>query len=93
MNDKHCGDWYNGHLYFIVIVGGAGFAVGLIRWTFEFPDNLPGLFAEVTNFHVDPKWSPLTYIISAISLGGGATLGPEQGLVGNCYRNCECTFQ
>lgn len=87
-----CGDFYNGKTYWILITGGAGFTVGMIRWTFDYPDNLPGLFKEVTSFHVDPKWSPLTFIISAISLGGGAALGPEQGLVSSCLLLCQISL-
>ncbi len=55
--------------------------MGMIRWAFSYPETLPGIFQEILTCHVDPKWSPLTFVISAISLAGGATLGPEQGLV------------
>ncbi len=79
--DANCGDWYSGKLHWIAVTACAGFAVGLLRWVFEYPENMPGIFQEITMCHVDPKWSPLTYLISAISLGGGASLGPEQALV------------
>lgn len=52
----------------------------MIRWTFTYPDNLPGIFKEIQTYHVDPKWMGVTYTISALSLAGGATLGPEQAL-------------
>lgn len=86
-NDPDCGEWYNGETYWIFLVGCAGFTVGLIRWTFDYPDNLPGIFKEIQTYHVEPKWVPITYIVSAISLGGGATLGPEQALVSRRVSN------
>jgi H+/Cl- antiporter ClcA len=42
--------------------------------------GLPGLFKDVNDYHVDPKWVPYTFMISGIGLGGGANLGPEQAL-------------
>ena len=80
-NDPSCGEWYNGEKWWVLVTGGAGLAVGVIRWLFSYPDNLPGIFKDIKSFHVEPKWIPLTYCISAISLAGGATLGPEQALV------------
>jgi hypothetical protein len=65
----------------MLIPSSAGLVIGLIRWGFSFPDNLPGLFQEINDCHVHWEWSPLTLLISAISLGGGASLGPEAGLV------------
>lgn len=55
--------------------------MGLIRWGFAFPDDLPGIFKEISAYHVDPHHSPLVVVISAISLAGGASLGPEQAMV------------
>eukprot|EP01032_Pedospumella_encystans_P020341 gene20341-23105_t len=79
-NDKHCGDWYTGKKYWIGVTGGAGLLVGLIRYFSSYPKSLPGLFKDIHDFHVHPTWAPLTFLISMISLCGGATLGPEQGL-------------
>ncbi len=53
----------------------------MIRWTFDYPDNLAGIFKEIKTYHVESKWVGVTYCISALSLAGGATLGPEQALV------------
>jgi H+/Cl- antiporter ClcA len=75
--------WYNGEHYWIFISGATGFLVGLVRWTFDYPSNLPGIFKEIQTYHVDPKWVCVTYLCSALSLAGGATLGPEQALVRN----------
>ncbi len=55
-------------------------AVGVTRWLFSYPDNLPGIFKEIGDYHVDPTYSPLTVFISAVGLAGGACLGPEQAM-------------
>eukprot|EP00605_Chrysophyceae_sp_TOSAG23-4_P001239 GSChrysophyteH1.ASY1.ANO1.1350.1 assembled CDS len=73
-------DYNAGKLYWIAIPPLTGLVVGLIRWRFEYPFNLPGLFAEIRDYHVEPKWSPQTFLLSAASLAGGASLGPEQAL-------------
>ena len=65
-------------------MGCTGLIVGTIRWVFSFPDDLPGFFKEVTTCHVDPHHMPLTFILSAVSIAGGASLGPEQALVSVC---------
>lgn len=75
-----CGDWYTGEKYWMLITGGAGMVVGLLRWGFAYPDDLPGLFKEISDYHVHWEWSPLTVALSAVSLGGGASLGPEAAL-------------
>jgi hypothetical protein len=80
-NDHSCGQYYNGEKWWIAVTGGAGVAVGLIRWLTAYPDNLPGIFKEIQTYHVEPKWTPITLSLSAISLAGGATLGPEQAMV------------
>jgi hypothetical protein len=63
------------------VTTGTGFAVGFIRWLLKYPENLPGFFKEVNTCHVDPTWALPTAAISAISLAGGANLGPEQAMV------------
>ena len=73
-------DFYAGKLYWLAIPTTAGCLVGLLRHFSSYPDNLPGLFKEINSHHVEPAWAPLTFLISAISLGAGASLGPEQAL-------------
>lgn len=73
-------DFNAGKLYWLCVPMLSGLVIGLLRHFFQYPDNLPGLFKEINNHHVEPKWAPLTFLISAISLGGGASLGPEQAL-------------
>lgn len=63
---------------------GAGFVVGIIRYFAKYPDNLPGFFKEVNSCHVDPTWAPYTVLLSAVSIAGGANLGPEQAMVCMC---------
>lgn len=74
-----CG-YYNGKKYWIFVTGGAGFLVGLLRYMMSFPDDLPGFFKEVTSCHVDYTHAPQTLVLSAISIAGGASLGPEQAM-------------
>lgn len=72
--------FYSGHPYWIAVTTLTGFVIGLIRYSIDYPDNLPGLFKEIIDFHVEPKWSAPTVLLSAISLAGGASLGPEQAM-------------
>ena len=69
-----------GQLHWIGITAGTGLIVGLIRYFTAFPPAVAGLFKEINDCHVDSKWSIHTFLISAISLAGGASLGPEQAL-------------
>lgn len=73
-------DFYSGKEEWILVTGLAGLIVGIVRYLYSYPDNLPGIFKEITDYHVDPTFSPLTVFISAISLAGGASLGPEQAM-------------
>eukprot|EP01038_Epipyxis_sp_PR26KG_P009499 gene9499-12796_t len=79
-DDPNCTEWYQGKKYYIYVVASAGFLVGVIRWAFDYPFNLPGLFKEINDCHVEPKWAPVSLLVSTISLSGGATLGPEAGM-------------
>ena len=70
--------------YWVYVTSGAGFLVGCLRVLMKYPENLPGFFKEVTDCHVDPTWALHTVLLSAISLAGGANLGPEQAMVRLC---------
>lgn len=72
--------YYDGKPYWIIVVGCAGFIVGTLRWITSFPNDLPGFFKEVTSCHVDYTHAPMTLLLSAISIAGGASLGPEQAM-------------
>ena len=67
--------------YWVYVTSAAGFLVGALRVMMKYPEDLPGFFKEVTDCHVDPTWALPTVLLSAISLGGGANLGPEQAMV------------
>ncbi len=58
----------------------AGLAIGLLRYSTNYPSDLPGFFKEINDAHVDPSHTPVTVAISAMSLACGASLGPEQAL-------------
>jgi hypothetical protein len=75
--------------YWVYVTSGAGFLVGCLRVLMKYPENLPGFFKEVTDCHVDPTWALPTVLLSAISLGGGANLGPEQAMVRRKGVACE----
>ena len=76
-----------GKPYYILITGGAGLIVGLLRYFLKYPETIEGLFKEIGNYRVEPSIAPATILISAISLGGGASLGPEQALVSIRFSN------
>lgn len=78
--DPNDGKFYSGKTYWIFITTGAGFTVGVLRWITKYPENLPGFFKEVNSCHVDPTWALHTVVVSAISIAGGANLGPEQAM-------------
>lgn len=73
-------DFYAGKTYYIIITGGTGLLVGLLRYVSKYPETVPGIFKEINECHVSPKTAPYTVLFSAMSLAGGASLGPEQAL-------------
>lgn len=72
--------FYAGKHYYILVTGAAGLLVGILRYSLNYPASLKGLFKEIEEYHVEPTTAPSTVLLSAISLGGGASLGPEQAL-------------
>jgi hypothetical protein len=60
---------YHGEVWWIGLTSGTALLIGIIRYMSDIPENLNGLFVEIHNYHVEPKWSPLVYILSALSLG------------------------
>ena len=44
------------------------------------PEQIPGLIADLQDGHVDPRLVPGIAVVSAVSLIGGASLGPEKAL-------------
>ena len=58
----------------------AGVGVGLLRHLTHLPEQTPGLIADLEEQHVDPRLVPGIVAVSAVSLIGGASLGPEKAL-------------
>ena len=59
----------------------------ICRYLVKYPESIPGIFKEIEACHVNPKTAPFTVLCSAMSLAGGASLGPEQALVRKCIKN------
>ncbi len=51
-----------------------------LRRLTRLPEQVPGLFDDLKTEHVDPGLVPGVAVVSAVSLIGGASLGPEKAL-------------
>jgi len=78
-SDSHSG-WFGGHWWWVAVAAAAGAAVGLVRRLTRLPWKTPGLFEDLQSEHVDPGMVPGLAAVSAVSLIGGASLGPEKAL-------------
>ena len=72
--------WFGGHWWWVAVAAAAGVVVGLLRRLTRLPQELPGLVADLQTAHVDPGLVPGMAVVSAVSLIGGASLGPEKAL-------------
>ena len=72
--------WFGGHWWWVAVTAGAGVVVGLLRIVTKLPAKIPGLIADIEGAHVDTALVPGIAAVSAMSLIGGASLGPEQAL-------------
>jgi H+/Cl- antiporter ClcA len=72
--------WFGGHWWWVAVTAAAGIVVGVLRAVTKLPARIPGLIADIENAHVDPGIVPGIVAVSAVSLIGGASLGPEQAL-------------
>jgi H+/Cl- antiporter ClcA len=72
--------WFGGHWWWVAVTAGAGVVVGLLRAATKLPPRVPGLIADIQSEHVDAALVPGIVAVSAVSLIGGASLGPEQAL-------------
>lgn len=72
--------WFGGHWWWIAVTAAAGVLVGLLRRMTHLPEHPPGLIDDLKDEHVDPRLVPGVVVVSAASLMGGASLGPEQAL-------------
>ena len=72
--------WFGGHWWWVAVTAAAGVVVGLLRRLTGLPEQIPGLFADLKSEHVDTGLVPGIAAVSAVSLIGGASLGPEKAL-------------
>ena len=72
--------WFGGEWWWIAVTAGAGVAVGLLRQLTNLPETIPSLLADLKEQRVDAKLVPGIVVVSAVSLIGGASLGPEKPL-------------
>jgi H+/Cl- antiporter ClcA len=72
--------WFGGQWWWVGVTAGAGVAVGLLRRLTHLPARIPSLIEDLEQGHVDPRSVPGIVAVSAVSLIGGASLGPEMAL-------------
>jgi len=72
--------WFGGHWWWVAVTAAAGMVVGLLRGLTRLPEEVPGLFEDLRSEHVDPGLVRGTVAVSAVSLIGGASVGPEKAL-------------
>ena len=72
--------WFGGQWWWVAVTAAAGVVVGLLRSLTKLPAKIPGLIADIKGAHVDTGLVPGIVTVSAVSLIGGASLGPEQAL-------------
>ena len=72
--------WFGGHWWWVAVAAAAGVVAGLLRRLTRLPQEVPGLFEDLKTEHVDPGLVPGVVAVSAVSLIGGASLGPEKAL-------------
>ena len=78
-DDSHPG-WFGGHWWWVAVAAAAGIVVGLLRRLTRLPEQVPGLFEDLKTEHVDTGLVAGVAVVSAVSLIGGASLGPEKAL-------------
>lgn len=72
--------WFDGHVWWVAVAAGAGLIVGILRKAFAMPSEVPGLIEDLQDEHIELRWVPSIVSVSAVSLIGGASLGPEVAL-------------
>ena len=72
--------WFGGQWWWVAVTAGAGVVVGLLRRVMRLPEEIPGLIADLKEGYVNPRLVPGIAVVSAVSLIGGASLGPEKAL-------------
>jgi H+/Cl- antiporter ClcA len=72
--------WLGGHWWWLAVAAPAGVVVGLLRRLTRLPMETPGLFEDLKTGHVETHLVAGIAAVSAVSLIGGASLGPEKAL-------------
>src|SRR5664279_454739 len=72
--------WFGGHWWWLAVTVGAGVVVGLLHRLMHLPEQTPGFVADLDHESVDIRLVPGIAAVSAVSLMGGASLGPEKAL-------------
>jgi H+/Cl- antiporter ClcA len=72
--------WFGGHWWWVAVTAAAGVVVGVLRRLTRLPEEVPGLFEDLKAEHFDAGLVPGTIAVSAVSLIGGASVGPEKVL-------------
>lgn len=67
----------SGKPMWIVIIGGTGFVVGLLKLALNFEDSYDGLFKQINQEYVNPENMLKIVLVSILSVSGGAALGPS----------------
>ena len=72
--------WMGGRWWWVAVTAGAGLVIGVLRPLTRLPYKTPGLIADLQKGYVEPRLVPGILLVSAASLMGGASLGPEKAL-------------
>jgi H+/Cl- antiporter ClcA len=72
--------WGGGHWWWVAVTAASGVVVGLLRRLIRLPEKTPGLIEDLVDEHVDARLVPGIVAVSAVSLIGGASVGPEKAL-------------
>jgi len=70
--------WFGGHWWWVAVTAAAGVVAGLLRRLTSLPEEVPGLFDDLRAERFDARLVPGTVAVSAVSLIGGASVGPEK---------------
>ena len=72
--------WFGGKWWSVAVTAGAGLLVGILHHLMRLPDKTPGVLEDLNTGRADPALVPGILVVSAVSLMGGASLGPEKTL-------------
>lgn len=70
----------DGEPWWLLLMGGAGLVIGILRRLLRVHPVIPGLFEEIDERRIEPRYVPRRVLVSFVSLIGGASVGPEAAL-------------